>query len=64
VPHNVTSLVAVVTPRTGKFIKNSLSVFEEEKTFYKIVYYTLYLNRQKSDEQIFVHLIALIASLF
>jgi len=47
----VMSLVAVVTPRTDKIIKNGLSVLKEEKICYKIVYYTLCLdsvNRQKS----------------
>jgi len=45
-----TSLVAAVAPRTGKIIRNGLSVFKEEK-IYKIVYYTLCLgsvNRQES----------------
>jgi len=36
----VTSLVAVVAPRTGKIIKISLSVFWKRK----MVYYILYLS--------------------
>jgi len=42
-----TSLVAVVTPRTGKIIKNEVTVFEslkEERICYKMVYYTLYIS--------------------
>jgi len=30
--------VAAVAPHTSKIIKNSLSVFEREKIFYKMVY--------------------------
>jgi len=44
----VTSLVAVVAPRTGKIIKNGLGVFGRGEN---LVYYTLHLsyaNRQKS----------------
>jgi len=40
----VTSFVAVVAPRTSKIIKNGLSVLEEERSYYKLVYYTLYLS--------------------
>jgi len=36
----VTSLVAVVAPRTVKIIKNGLILLEEDKMFYKMVYYT------------------------
>jgi len=34
----MTSLVVVVAPRTGKIIKNSFSVFERGKIYYKMVY--------------------------
>jgi len=55
----VTSLVAIVAPRTSKIVKNGLRAFErgenllqkEEKICYKIVSYTLCLDsvsRQKS----------------
>jgi len=45
VPTLLVVVVVAVAPRTGKIIK------EEEKVFYKLVYYTLYLgspNCQKS----------------
>jgi len=35
----VTSLVAIVAPRTGKILKNCLSVFEREENL--VVYYIL-----------------------
>jgi len=35
----VTSLVAIVAPRTGKILKNGLSVFEREENL--VVYYIL-----------------------
>jgi len=38
----VTSLVAVVAPRTDKLIKNGLSFFERGEICYKMLYYTLY----------------------
>jgi len=40
----VTSLVAVVAPRTGKIIKNGPVFLKKEKICYKMVYYTLYLS--------------------
>jgi len=41
---SMTSLVAVVPTRTGKFIKNGLVCLflKEEKICYKTVYHTLY----------------------
>jgi len=41
----MTSLVAVIAPRTGKIIKNDLCVFERVENFAnKMVCYTLYLR--------------------
>jgi len=55
----VTSLAAVVAPRTGKIVKNGIDVYERRENllqngilhFDKMVYYTLCLgsvNRQNS----------------
>jgi len=54
----VTSLVAVVAPRTGKIIKNDPNSLKEEKIRYKMVYYTLYIsyvNRQKSFHKVGIY---------
>jgi len=39
-----TSLAAAVVPRTGKIIKNGTVFLKEEKIYYKMIYYTLYLR--------------------
>jgi len=42
----LTSLTAAVVPCKGEIIKNGLRFFfsKEEKIFYKMIYYTLYLS--------------------
>jgi len=40
----VTSLVAVVAPRTDKIVKNGPVFLKREKICYKMVYYTLCLE--------------------
>jgi len=39
-----TSFVVAIAPRTGKFIKNGLHVFERRENLLKIVYYILCLG--------------------
>jgi len=38
------SLVTVVAPRTGKLLKMAPVFLKDQKIYYKIVYYTLYLR--------------------